>query len=36
MSDRLNEGIMAMDEQAEERVIKSVQRMLKQSKNTQK
>ena len=35
-SDRLNEGIMAMDEQTEERVIKSVQRMLKQSKNTQK
>jgi len=35
-SDRLNEGIMAMDEPTEERVIKSVQRMLKQSKNTQK
>jgi len=35
-SDRLNEGIMAMDEPTEDRVIKSVQRMLKQSKNTQK
>jgi len=35
-SDRINEGIMAMDEQTEDRVIKSVQRMLKQSKNTQK
>lgn len=35
-SDRINEGIMAMDDQTEERVIKSVQRMLKQSKNTQK
>lgn len=35
-SDRINEGIMAMDEPTEERVIKSVQRMLKQSKNTQK
>lgn len=35
-SDRINEGIMAMDEQTEDRVVKSVQRMLKQSKNTQK
>lgn len=35
-SDRVNEGIMSMDEQTEDRIIKSVQKMLKQSKNTQK
>lgn len=35
-SDRLNEGIMAMEDETEDRIVKSVQRMLKQSKNTQK
>jgi len=34
-SDRLNEGIMAMDDDGEDRIVKSVQKMLKQSKNTQ-
>jgi len=31
-SDRLNEGIMAMDESVEERIIKSTQKLIKQSK----
>jgi len=34
-SDRLNEGIMAMDDQTEDKVVKSVEKMLKQSKNKQ-
>jgi len=35
LSDRLNEGIMAMDDQAEDDVIRSVEKMLKHSKNKQ-
>lgn len=34
MSDRLNEGIMAMEEDTEDRIVKSVQKMLKHTKNT--
>jgi|TARA_B110000305_G_scaffold98707_1_gene111322 hypothetical protein len=34
-SDRTNEGIMAMDDQSEDKVIKSVEKMLKHSKNKQ-
>ena len=35
-SDRLNEGIMAMDEEVETRIIKSVQRLIKHGKNARK
>ena len=34
-SDRLNEGIMAMDDQKEDSIIRSVEKMLKHSKNKQ-
>jgi len=35
-SDRINEGIMAMDSETEDRVVKSVARLIKHGKNTRK
>jgi hypothetical protein len=35
-SDRLNEGIMAMEEETETRIVKSAQRLIKHGKNTRK
>ena len=35
-SDRINEGIMAMDGETEDRVVKSVHRLIKHGKNTRK
>lgn len=35
-SDRINEGIMAMDGETEDRIVKSVHRLIKHGKNTRK